>query len=186
MYLTVHCYELTFFCFAATQNMRRASSAFVQCSGAPHHGKTTTSNKQQKVASAMVRTRRSSRGKPPPLEDPFEGRKRHRVLATHAEGVPRLGRGTAEFFILLQLVFAASLLFPGRASTQNSLSISPNYLDPSMGSRVRTLEYQLDVAKGTIQKDQCRCFSQRIFVEENQKRRSQHRRASRNDANDAW
>ena len=115
--------------------MRRASSGFVQWSGAPHHGKTTTSNKQQKVASTMVRTRRSSQGKQPPQVDPFDGPKRHRLLATHAAGVPLRGRGTAECLILLQLVFAASLLLPGRASTQNSLSISPNFFDPSMGSR---------------------------------------------------
>ena len=56
----------------------------------------------------MVTTRRSSLGKQPAPPDPFEDRKRQRVLGDQASGIRRLGKGTVECFSKLELLFAHS------------------------------------------------------------------------------
>ena len=59
----------------------------------------------------MVTTRRSLRVKPSNPLDPFEDRKRQRVLGTHVAGIQqRGGPGTVECFSVLELLLAHSSL----------------------------------------------------------------------------
>ncbi len=69
---------------------------------------TTTINNKNNVAT-MVTTRRSfqdAQEKPAYPLDPFEDRKRQRLLGAHAAGIQRYGEDTDECFHLLGQLFA--------------------------------------------------------------------------------